>query len=72
MKKIMLVSGTRPEAIEVRRVKLVGTNTSIIVKETSNLIKTLDMNLKMSSSINLHGDNFVSKYIIDITKMNEL
>ncbi|MBP1593142.1 MAG: UDP-N-acetylglucosamine 2-epimerase [Bacteroidetes bacterium] len=72
MTKIILVFRTRPETIEAGTVVLVGTNSSKIIKEASNLIENLDIYLKMSRSINLYGDGFVSKYIVDILKMNEL
>jgi len=72
MKKNMLFFETRPETIEAETIKLVGTNTSIVVKEVSNLIENLDLYLKMSKSINTYGDSFASKHIVDILKMNEL
>lgn len=72
MKKIMLVFGTKPEAIEAGTVKLVDTNTSINIKDTFILIKNLDIYLQIGRSINYYRDGFASKRIVDILKMNEL
>jgi len=68
----MLVFSTKPEAIEAGTVKLVDTNTSITIKDTSILIKNLDIYLQISRSINYYRDGFVLKRIVDILKMNEL
>lgn len=72
MKKIMLVFGIKPEAIESGIVKLVDTNTSINIKDTFILINNLDIYLQISRSINYYRDGFASKHIFDILKMNEL
>lgn len=48
----------RPEAVEAGTVKLVGTSTSRIVKEVSNLLDDATAYSKMSKASNPYGDGF--------------
>jgi len=56
----------RPEAVEARTVKLVGTSAEKIVYETRELINNKDKYLMMSRAINPYGDGHASKRIVDI------
>jgi UDP-N-acetylglucosamine 2-epimerase (non-hydrolysing) len=56
----------RPEAVEAKTVKLVGTDIDKIVAEASELINNEDKYLNMSRAINPYGDGLASKRITDI------
>ena len=65
MKKIMLVFGTRPEALEAGTVKLVGTNYDNIVTEVSTLLEDESYYKKMSQAVNPYGDGLACSRIVD-------
>jgi UDP-N-acetylglucosamine 2-epimerase (non-hydrolysing) len=56
----------RPEAVEAKTVKLVGTDIDKIITETCELITNEDKYLNMSKAINPYGDGLASKRIADI------
>jgi UDP-N-acetylglucosamine 2-epimerase (non-hydrolysing) len=56
----------RPEAVEAKTVKLVGTDIDKIITETCELIRNEDKYLNMSKAINPYGDGLASKRIADI------
>lgn len=56
----------RPEAVDAKTVKLVGTDLDKIVYETNELINNKEKYLKMSKAINPYGDGHASKRIVDI------
>lgn len=56
----------RPEAVEAKTVKLVGTDIDKIITETNELITNEDKYLNMSKAINPYGDGLASKRITDI------
>ena len=66
-KPVLVMRNTteRPEAVDAGTVKLVGTNTDEIVKQTENLIFNEDEYIKMSQSHNPYGDGQSSKRICD-------
>lgn len=56
----------RPEGLKAGTLKLVGTDTEKIYKETSKLLTNLDAYKKMSEAINPYGDGKASERIVDI------
>ena len=54
--KVLTVFGARTEAIEAGTVKLVGTDTELILKEVNLLLSGQDLYEETSSSHNLYGD----------------
>ncbi|AJA49628.1 putative UDP-N-acetylglucosamine 2-epimerase [Clostridium pasteurianum DSM 525 = ATCC 6013] len=56
----------RPEAVEAKTVKLVGTDVNRIIEEANDLIRDKEKYLKMSKAINPYGDGLASKRITDI------
>ncbi len=56
----------RPEAVDAKTVKLVGTDVDKIVYETNDLINNKAKYLKMSKAINPYGDGHASERIADI------
>ena len=62
----------RPEGIEAGTLKLVGTDTDRIYKETKELLTNKEEYEKMAKAINPYGDGLASKYITDaiIAKYN--
>ena len=54
----------RPEAVEAGTVKLVGTDTDIILKEVSHILNDEDAFLQMANAINPYGDGEASKRIV--------
>jgi UDP-N-acetylglucosamine 2-epimerase (non-hydrolysing) len=55
----------RPEGIREGTLKLVGTNTDIIYKETKKLLEQEEEYKKMANKTNPYGDGNASKYIVD-------
>lgn len=72
MKKIMLNFGTRPEALDVGTVILVGTNRDLIIKEVSLLIDDTDYYNKESRSNNPCEDSKACNQIVEQLKNNKL
>jgi len=69
-RKILLVSGTRPEAVEAGTVKLVGTDYKTIVENVNLLINDkLAYNI-MSLAHNPYGDGKACKRIVDVLMGN--
>lgn len=56
----------RPEAVEAGTVKVVGTDTGIIIKETERLLYDKDEYNKMSKSISPYGDGHAAERIVKI------
>jgi UDP-N-acetylglucosamine 2-epimerase (non-hydrolysing) len=65
---VMRSTTERPEAIEAGTVKLVGTNSELIVKEVSLLLKDQEEYLKMSKAYNPYGDGKASSRIVSFLK----
>ena len=61
---VMRESTERPEAIEAGTVRLVGTETELIVKQVSLLLKNSAEYIKMSKAQNPYGDGKASKRIV--------
>ena len=60
----------RPEAVEAGTVKLVGTNTAVIIEEASILLDNLSAYEAMARAHNPYGDGQASQRIRDILKHN--
>lgn len=58
----------RPEAVECGTVKLVGTDTDVIVRETNLLLRDKSAYDKMANTANPYGDGTASKQIAQIIK----
>lgn len=56
----------RPEAVEAKTVRLVGTDIHKITNEANKLIQDKEVYAKMSKAINPYGDGLASKRITDI------
>lgn len=56
MKKVMLVFGTRPEALTSGPVHLVGTDYDKIMVEVSTLLDNAEAYEEMSNAVNPYGD----------------
>jgi UDP-N-acetylglucosamine 2-epimerase (non-hydrolysing) len=54
----------RPEAVKIGTVKLVGTNTELIVDEVTKLIKNQDEYNRMANKINPYGDGLASDRMV--------
>ena len=59
----------RPEALEAGTVKLVGTNSEQIVKETQSLLDDHIQYEKMSKAHNPYGDGQACEKIVDFLKL---
>ena len=55
----------RPEAVEAGTVKLVGTDSDIIVNEASKILNDENEYAKMSKAINPYGDGKASERIVN-------
>jgi len=55
----------RPEGIEAGTLKLVGTNTEDVYRETKLLLTDVSAYANMSEAKNPYGNGFASKYIVD-------
>lgn len=62
---VMRETTERPEALEAGTVKLVGTNTKLIITEVTNLLNNKDKYAKMSHAHNPYGDGNACKKIIN-------
>jgi len=62
---VMRDTTERPEAVEAKTVKLVGTNQNIISKEAQKLIDNKEVYQEMSQAKNPYGDGSASKRIKD-------
>lgn len=62
---VMRETTERPEAVDAGTVKLVGTDTELIVTEVSMLLNDEDAYLKMSAAHNPYGDGKTSERITD-------
>ena len=62
---VMRDTTERPEALSAGTVKLVGTNTKLIVDSITRLLNNKNEYKKMSQSNNPYGDGFASKKIVD-------
>lgn len=65
---VMRDTTERPEAVDARTVKLVGTNADMIVKEVQNLLDCQDVYKQMSQAHNPYGDGKASQIIINALK----
>jgi len=61
---VMRDTTERPEALEAGTVKLVGTDTALIVKEAQELINNLEAYRQMSRASNPYGDGRACEKII--------
>lgn len=66
-KPVLVLRNTteRPEAVDAGTVKLVGTDTNKIIKETYSIMKNRDEYEKMSRAINPYGDGKASDRIVE-------
>lgn len=55
----------RPEGITAGTLKLIGTNSEDVYRETKNLLINHEAYLAMAQAKNPYGDGFASKYIVD-------
>jgi UDP-N-acetylglucosamine 2-epimerase (non-hydrolysing) len=55
----------RPEALEAGTVKLVGTNSDLIIKEAQELISNKEAYEKMAMSHNPYGNGTACKQIVN-------
>ncbi|WP_339880416.1 non-hydrolyzing UDP-N-acetylglucosamine 2-epimerase [Pseudidiomarina gelatinasegens] len=67
---VMRDTTERPEAVEAGTVKLVGTNSALIVKELSALLEDHDLYTQMSKAHNPFGDGFACQRIIEYLKQS--
>ena len=65
---VMRKKTERPEAIEARVAKLVGTNSQSIFKEAQNLLDNRREYERMARKVNLYGDGKAAKKIIEILR----
>jgi len=65
---VMRDTTERPEALDAGTVKLVGTNTELIVKEASTLINDPEAYEKMSKASNPYGDGNACEQVIEFMK----
>ena len=65
---VMRDNTERPEAVEAGTVKLVGTNYSMIVDETSRLLDDPSYYNNMSQAVNPYGDGHACERIVDVLK----
>ncbi|WP_223899063.1 non-hydrolyzing UDP-N-acetylglucosamine 2-epimerase [Sulfurovum sp. TSL1] len=67
---VMRDTTERPEALEAGTVKLVGTDTELIIKEAQELIDDQKAYAKMSQASNPYGDGHACQKVIEFLKMN--
>jgi len=65
---VMRDTTERPEALDAGTVKLVGTDTELIIKEAQILIDDAQAYEKMSKASNPYGDGFASEKIVEYYK----
>ncbi|OOB79784.1 MAG: UDP-N-acetylglucosamine 2-epimerase [Epulopiscium sp. Nuni2H_MBin001] len=54
----------RPEGVEAGVLKVIGTDTNVIVEELSILLEDNDLHAKMACGVNPYGDGFASQRIV--------
>jgi UDP-N-acetylglucosamine 2-epimerase (non-hydrolysing) len=54
----------RPEGVQAGTVKLVGTDTDTILRETQNLLDNQQVYLKMAKAANPYGDGHAAERIV--------
>jgi UDP-N-acetylglucosamine 2-epimerase (non-hydrolysing) len=64
MKKILLIFGTRPEAVAAGTVKMVGTDVDKITSSITELLKDEAIYKQMSGAYNPYGDGKSSENIV--------
>ena len=69
---VMRDTTERPEAIDAGTVKLVGTNSSVIINSVEELINNKESYDKMSKASNPYGDGFASQRIVDFIKSKNI
>lgn len=69
---VMRDTTERPEAIDAGTVKLVGTNSSVIINSVEELINNEESYDKMSKASNPYGDGFASQRIVDFIKSKNI
>lgn len=67
---VLRTTTERPEAVEYGTVKLVGTDSEVIVREVQNLLDNQSEYKKMSEAINPYGDGLASKRIVELLAKN--
>lgn len=67
---VMRDTTERPEALDAGTVKLVGTNSNLIVEEVQELLSNVDIYNRMSLSHNPYGNGESCDYIVDFVKSN--
>lgn len=67
---VMRDTTERPEALEAGTVKLVGTDTELIIKEAQKLIDNKDAYEHMSKASNPYGDGHACKKVVGYLKEN--
>ncbi len=65
---VMRDTTERPEALDAGTVKLVGTDTKLIVKEAQNLIESKEAYERMSKASNPYGDGHACEKVINFIK----
>ncbi len=65
---VMRDTTERPEALDAGTVKLVGTNTQLIVNEAQNLIDNQEAYVRMSQASNPYGDGSACEKIVNFIK----
>jgi len=65
---VMRDTTERPEAIEAGTVKLVGTDTELIIKEAQRLLHDKEAYMAMSKAANPYGDGHASDKIVEFLK----
>ncbi len=65
---VMRDTTERPEAVTAGTVKLVGTNTELIIENVSSLIDNIEIYKKMAETHNPYGDGHACQRIVDILK----
>ena len=67
---VMRDTTERPEALNAGTVKLVGTNTALIIKEAQLLIDDQDAYERMSRASNPYGDGHACEKVIEFLRTN--
>jgi len=65
---VMRDTTERPEALEAGTVKLVGTDTELIIKEAQKLIDDEELYMNMSKASNPYGDGYACEKVIKYMK----
>jgi UDP-N-acetylglucosamine 2-epimerase (non-hydrolysing) len=67
---VMRDTTERPEALDAGTVKLVGTNTQLIIKEATTLLNDAEAYERMSRASNPYGDGHACEKVIEFLKGN--